>query len=185
MSLVTRCGRYLPRIDSHNRNISYIPHINNEQRLRTDAAEQLHIDLYHPSDQSLCSNLSTGKLPNSTTSEHLLNRQLRGPCPHCAAGKYRNSPHPASTSPPATFVGEVISMDSQLLPEPSPGQHTHEVILVDESTGHLSVVEATSKSAPAMLKALQLVISTTYNANQHRQLRENKRSRWTAWFTWH
>lgn len=59
-------------------------------------------------------------------------------------------------------------MDPQLLPEPSPGNHTHEIILVDEFTGHLSVIGATSKSTTAMFKALQLVISTTYNANQHR-----------------
>jgi hypothetical protein len=34
-----------------------IHHINAEQRARADAAEQLHIDLCHPSDRSLCSNL--------------------------------------------------------------------------------------------------------------------------------
>ena len=72
------------------------PHINAEQRSRADAAEDLHIDLCHPSDRSLCANLSTGKLPFSTLtcSDVTLNRQLRGPCPHCAAGKHRNPPHP-------------------------------------------------------------------------------------------
>ena len=147
-----------------------IQHINAEQRARADAAEQLHIDLCHPSDRSLCSNLSTGKLPFTTLTctDITLNRQLRGPCPHCAAGKHTNPPHPPSTSPPATSIGEVISIDPQLLPEPSPGQHTHEIILVDEFTGHLSVVGATSKSTPAVFKALQHIISTTFNANQHR-----------------
>ena len=38
-------------------------HANAEQRARADAAEELHNDLCHPSDRSLCANLSTGKLP--------------------------------------------------------------------------------------------------------------------------
>lgn len=42
-----------------------IPHINAEQRARADAAEQLHIDLCHLSDRSLCLNLVTGKMPYS------------------------------------------------------------------------------------------------------------------------
>ena len=147
-----------------------IHHINAEQHARADAAEQLHIDLCHSSDRSLCSNLSTGKLLFSTLTctDITLNRQLCGPCPHCAAGKHTNPLHPPSASPPATSVGEVISFDPQLLPEPSRGQNTHEIILVDEFTGHLSVVGSTSKATPAMFKALQHVIATTYNANQHR-----------------
>lgn len=146
------------------------PHINAEQRSRADAAEDLHIDLCHPSDRSLCANLSTGKLPFSTLtcSDVTLNRQLRGPCPHCAAGKHRNPPHPPSSSAPATSVGAVLSFDPLLLPEPSPGLHTHEIILVDESTGHLSVVGASSKSTPAIFKALQHVIASTYNSHRHR-----------------
>ena len=81
-------------------------HINAEQRSRADAAKELHKDLHHPSDRSLCINLSTGKLPFSTLTcaDVTLNRQLRGPCPHCAAGKFRNPEHPPSTSPPATSI---------------------------------------------------------------------------------
>ena len=147
-----------------------IPHINAEQRSRADAAVELHHQLYHPSDQSLCTALSIGKLPFSTLtcSDVTLNRHLRGPCPHCTAGKHHNPPHPPSLTPPATSAGAVLSFDPQLLPEASPGLHTHEIILVDEFTGHLSVVGANSKSAPAMFKALQEVIATTYNSNQHR-----------------
>ena len=147
-----------------------IPHINAEQRARADAAEQLHIDLCHPSDRSLSLNLSTGKLPfcTLTSADVTLNRSLRGPCPHCTAGKHRNPPHPPSTTSPASSVGEVISMDPQLLPETSPGQHTHEIILVDEFTGHLSIFGAKSKSTRAMFQAIQHTIATTYNANQHR-----------------
>ena len=137
-----------------------VPRINAEQRSRADAAEELHIDLCHPSDRSLCANLFTGKFPFSslTCADVTLNRQLRGPCPHCAAGKHRNPPHPPSTTAPATSVGAVLSFDPQLLPEPSPGLHTHEIILVDEFTGHLSVVGASSKSTPAMFKALQHIM---------------------------
>ena len=117
----------------------------------------------------MCADLSGGKLPFSTLTcaDVTLNRTLRGPCPHCAAGKHHNTPHPPSTSPSATSVGQVISIDPQLNPEPPPGQHTHEIILVDEFTRHVSAVGATSKTSPSVFKALQLVISTTYNANHH------------------
>ena len=107
------------------------PHINAEKRSRADAAEELHTDLCHPSDRSLCVNLPTGKLPFSTltSSDVTLNRHLRGPCPHCAAGKHRNPPYPPSTTAPANSIGAVLSYDPQLLPEPFPGLHTHEIIL--------------------------------------------------------
>ena len=75
-----------------------LPHFNAEQRVRADVAEQLHVDICHPSDRSLCDNLSSGKLPFSTLTcaDVTLNRILRGPCPHCAAGKHHNPPtlHP-------------------------------------------------------------------------------------------
>jgi hypothetical protein len=148
-----------------------VPHIHAEQRSRADAAEKLHNDLCHPSDHNLCVNLSTGKLPFSTLTctDVTLNRKLRGPCPHCAAGKHCNPPqHPPSTTPPATTASAVISFDPQILPAPSPCLHTHEIILVDEFTGHLSVVGATSKSTPAIFESLQQVVATTYNSNQHR-----------------
>ena len=133
-------------------------------------AEELHNDLCHQSDQSLCANLSTGKLPFSTLTctDVTLNRQLRGPCPNCAAGKHRNPSHPPSVSAPATSVGAVLSFDPQLHPEPSPGMHSHEIILVDEFTGHISVIGSSSKSTPAIFKALQHIISITYNSNRHR-----------------
>ena len=90
-----------------------IPHINVEQRMRADAAEQLHIDLCHPSDSCLCSDLSIWKLPFSslTAADVTLNRTLRGPCPHCTAGKHRNPPHPTSTSPPASSIGQVKALN--------------------------------------------------------------------------
>ena len=155
----------------HNALATYtLPHYNAEQRARADAAEELLYDLCHPSDRSLCTNLSTGKLPFSTltSADVTLNRILHGPCPHCAAGKHHNPSHPPSPSPPATSIGEVLSFDPQLLPEISPGQHTHEIILVDEFSGHLSIIGATSKSTPAIFKSLHHLISTTYNSHQHR-----------------
>ena len=66
------------------------------------------------------------------------------------------------------IFGAVLSFDPQLLPEPSPGLHTHEIILVDEFTGHLSVVCASSRSTHSMFKALQHVIASTFNAHRHR-----------------
>ena len=76
--------------------------------------------------------------------------------------------HPLPTTPPVTSIGAVISFEPQLLPEPSPGNHTHEIILVDEFSGHMSIIGATSKTTQAVFKSLLHLIATTYNSNGHR-----------------
>ena len=146
-----------------------IPHITAEQRRRADQAEALHHALGHPSDDTLSLCISTGKIPTPlVTSDIQLNRSLRGHCVHCAAGKYRAPPHSPSTSAPATTIGQTLSFDPQQLPDPSPGGFTHEVIIVDENSGYLSVVGSFSKSTAHIFKAIHSVITTTYNAHSHK-----------------
>ena len=146
-----------------------ITHITGEQRRRAEQAEALHHALGHPSDNTLSLCISTGKIPTSLVpSDIQLNRSLRGHCVHCAAGKYRAPSRPSSTSAPATTIGQTLSFDPQQLPQPSPGGFTHEVIIVDENSGYLSVVGSFSKSTAQIFKAIHSVITTTYNAHGHK-----------------
>ena len=146
-----------------------ITHITGEQRRRAEQAEALHHALGHPSDNTLSLCISTGKIPTSLVpSDIQLNRSLRGHCVHCAAGKYRAPSRPSSTSAPATTLGQTLSFDPQQLPQPSPGGFTHEVIIVDENSGYLSVVGSFSKSTAQIFKAIDSVITTTYNADGHK-----------------
>ena len=116
---------------------------------------------------SLC--ISTGKIPSQLVASIIqLNRYLRGHCVHCAAGKYRAPPHPPSTSAPATTIGQMLSFDPQQLPDPSLGGFTHEVIVVDENSGYLSVVGSFSKSTAYIFEAIQSVMTTMYNAHSHK-----------------
>ena len=144
------------------------PHVTHEQRTRANQAEALHHALGHPSDDTLSLCIATGKIPTSLISSDIkLNRTLRGHCVHCAAGKYRAPPHPSSTSPPATRPGQRLSFDPQLLPHPSPGGFTHEIIVIDEHSGYMSVIGSFSKHTPHVFQSLQSLITTLYNANNH------------------
>ena len=132
------------------------PHVNNEQRKRCELVQDLLVALGFPSDGSLSNDLSSGKitpLPFSTLTAQdvTLNRLLRGPCPHAAAGKYRSAPHYSSMSAPATRPGQTISFDLQRLPTPSPGGFTEQITLVDEQSGQIGIVGSVSKRTPDVL----------------------------------
>lgn len=143
-----------------------------EQIRRCDAVEQYHRSYYHPGDGALGKILDGGKLKDNiqglTSVDVRLNRRLRGPCEHCAAAKYTEPPSPPSVSPPATGPGQVVSFDHHHLSTPAPGGITHEIMLVDEHTGFVTVAGAVSKKLPAVTAALQDVIARTYNAHGHR-----------------
>ena len=140
-----------------------------EQLRRADEAEELHRDHSHPSDSTLCADLSAGKIPWSTlaSADVHLNRTLRGPCAHCHAGKM-TAPHaPSSTSAPATSPGGVLSFDLHQLSEPSPGGFTHAIHVVDEHSGKLDIIGTTSKTTLAVSRALRYLIAE-YNSDGHR-----------------
>jgi hypothetical protein len=137
-------------------------HYNKEQISRVDAAEALHIEMHHPSDDVLAHACKTSAFPTQVTPADItLNRALRGPCPQCEAGKLHGpSPSPpSSTTPPATAVGQVISIDVNTLPSPTPEGRTHEIVFVDEFSGHLTVLPSASKAAPHVFQTLYTYIS--------------------------
>jgi hypothetical protein len=146
------------------------PHYNAEQLRRANAAEDLHIHRHHPSDDALCADLSHGKIKSSplTPRDVRLNRLLRGPCPHCTAGKLTAAPARTSTSAPATSPGDMLSFDIHMLPEPAPGGLTHAVHLVDEFSGRLDIIGATSKHTLPIFRAIHHIISTSYNSQGYR-----------------
>ena len=114
-----RCSRCSPRpITRPVKSLIAHPHHTAEQLPRDHEDDALHYDRNHPSDDSLCADLSHGKISWSplTSQDVRLNRILRGPCVHCVAGKLTEPPAPSSTIAPATSPGAVISLDVHMLP---------------------------------------------------------------------
>ena len=148
---------------------AFIAHHSAEQLRRADDADRLHHSRHHPSDDVLCADLSNGKIPwsNLTSSDIRLNRHLRGPCPHCVAGKLTNPSAPTSQSAPANSPGAVICFDIHQLPEPSPGGFTHALHAVDEFSGKFDVIGCLNKTTLQISRALRSLI-VTYNSDGHR-----------------
>ena len=145
-------------------------HVNQEQRRRCDLVQELLVALSFPSDRSLCDDLSHGKItssPYSSLTPHdvRLNRLLRGPCPHAAAGKHRSAPHPPSLSPPATSPGDLLGFDIHLLPCPSTSGFTHRCTIVDEHSGLVGEIGLRTKSTPDVFAGLMAYIHDTFTAN--------------------
>ena len=62
----------------------------------------------------------------------------------------------------------MLSFDIHMLPEPAPGGLTHAVHLVDEFSGRLDIVGATTKHTLPIFRAIHHVISTSYNSQGYR-----------------
>ena len=59
-----------------------------EEIAHMNVAEELHIYYGHPGDDTLIEGINYGHIPTHITAAAVYNnRQLRGPCPHCIAGK--------------------------------------------------------------------------------------------------
>ena len=148
---------------------AFIAHHSAEQIRRADDADRLHHSRHHPSDDVLCADLSNGKIPWSTltSSDIRLNRALRGPCPHCVAGKLTKPSAPTSHSAPAESPGAIICFDIHQLPEPSPGGYTHALHAVDEFSGKLDIIGCLNKTTLQISRALRSLIGI-YNSDGHR-----------------
>lgn len=148
---------------------AFIAHHSAEQLRRADDADRLHYSRHHPSDDVLCADLSNGKIPWSTLtgSDIRLNRALRGPCPHCVAGKLTKPTAPASHSAPAESPGAIICFDIHQLPEQSPGGFTHALHAVDEFSGKFDIIGCLNKTTLQISRALRSLISI-YNSDGHR-----------------
>ena len=132
--------------------------------LRCDSVNALHEALGHPSDKVLCA-----AFHHYLTSKDVRNNSLlRGPCPHCLAGKHRKLPMRPSLSDPPSSIGQVVSTDLQKLPCPTKMGCTHQSVLVDAMTGYIDIVLHKSKHNNHVFAGLKKTIITTYNKNGHR-----------------
>jgi len=71
--------------------VSNSHHLNKEELLRAQTAEDLHTYLDHPSDVVLCQALRNNSFtgPNITSTDVATNRRLRGPCAICIEAKLK------------------------------------------------------------------------------------------------
>jgi hypothetical protein len=84
-------------------------------------------------------------------------------------GKQQNPSYPPSTHQPADDVGNHIQLDIEQLPVPSAdGGFTHQVMAVDEKSGTLTIIGATSKSGPDILRATLKFLNKDYVAFGHK-----------------
>ena len=142
-------------------------HINKEELLRAQLAEDLHFYLHHPSDGALCQALNQNSFtgPNVTSTDVATNRRLRGPCPICIEAKLKQKPMPPSTTPPATSICQTLSVDIHKLTTCTPGGYTHELTAVDEKSGRIDVVASKSKKPTDIYAAIWQVLQL-YNRSR-------------------
>ena len=72
---------------------------------------------------------------------------------------------PPSTTPPATSIGQTLSVDIHKLSIPTPGGYTHELTAVDEKSGRIDVVASKSKKPTDIYAALWQVLQL-YNQSR-------------------
>ena len=147
-------------------------HYSAEEIARANQVNDLHIAYSHLNDGALGVALDTGclKTPlNCTSRDVAINRVLRLACPDCVGGKQQNPSYPPSTHQPADDVGNHIQLDIEQLPVPSAdGGFTHQVMAVDEKSGTLTIIGATSKSGPDILRATLKFLNKDYVAFGHK-----------------
>ena len=137
-----------------------------EEIAHMNVAEELHIYYGHPGDDTLIEGINYGHIPTHITAAAVYNnRQLRGPCPHCIAGKLTNDPMPPSLHEPESVVAQTLSTDVHKLPAPTHNGNTHKSNVIDHKTGHLGVVAHKSKHTDDMIVPLQKHIAIQYNAH--------------------
>jgi hypothetical protein len=143
--------------------------INFEQHQRCNDVDHLIRQLGFPSDSSLSDDLAHGHIPTHLTpADVALNRRHRGPCPHQIAGKAREPPAPTSHSEPAANVGDNVVFDIQILLGPPFGGHTHEIIFVDEFSGHAGSELILSKSTADVFSGIERYVNRVFLANGHK-----------------
>ena len=144
-------------------------HVSREQRLRCDRVEVVHF-LSHANDDVLCQALDSGAYPwaNLTSADVRLNRRLRGPCICCLEGKFRSPSMPSSDTPPATAVGDKISVDTQELRVKSAGGNLCYIDSCDEFSGDLQVTPCKSLKAVDIFSALLALFHRRYTSYGHK-----------------
>ena len=134
-----------------------------------EIAEELHDYFHHPSDDVLIDSIDYGHVQTTITSSAVrLNRLLRGPCPHCEAGKMTNDPYPPSINEPELHIGQTLSSDVNQLFVPTPGGNTHKSNIVDHKTGYFGVLVHKSKKSSEIVKGFKHHIAVEYNSHGHK-----------------
>ena len=72
---------------------------------------------------------------------------------------------PKSTTPPATSIGQTLSVDIHKLKTCTPGGYTHELTAVDEKSGRIDVV-ASKSNKPTDIHAAIWQILQLYNRSR-------------------
>lgn len=146
-------------------------HYTPEEIKRADEVERFHRIYTHLNDHDLGIAFDHGlfRTPSNCTSKDVINnRILRLNCPQCDEGKMRNPSYPPSTNQPSAGIGATLSLDLEQLPEPSaPDGFTHQIMIVDEKTGELSVIGVSDKTGPKILNATLKFINRHYKAYGH------------------
>ena len=139
---------------------------------RADEVQHLHEVYAHLNDHDLGVALDYGLIrspSNCTSHDVAINRVLRLNCPQCLEGKMKHPHYSPSTAQLAEDVGSTLQLDITQLPTASAVTgNTHELMIVDDKTGEISIVSVTDKTGPAILHATLKFIASHYTAYGHK-----------------
>jgi hypothetical protein len=142
-----------------------------EQLARADEVERLHHIHMHLGDAALGTALDHGVIRTDsrlTSQDVAINRLLRLNCPQCTEAKIKHPSYYPSTNQPADGVGDTLSLDLEQLPDSVYGGYTHQLMIVDETTGTIGIQGCTSKEAPDVLAAFLKYVNKDYVAFGHK-----------------
>ena len=153
-------------------NVPYERHFSAEERERAARAFELCKALGHPSDNVAITALDNGVFTHlDLTSQDLRNaRLIHGPCTACLEAKMKAPSCPASSTPPASNIGEHLHMDLLPLSGTSIGGNTFLLVAVDEKSGYLATSPLKTKGAKAVCDAI-LGIVYFFNSYAHKVVR--------------
>ena len=143
-------------------------HYTPEQRERARRYRELHYLFGHPGHNKLCAALDNNLIPGCSLSsaDYKAFHDIYGQCAQCIIAKQRRKSMIASDSPPATKIGQVLSIDVNELAVKGYGDMTVQLMAVDEVTGYVTVSVAKSQSKEHLLQALNLIVGD-YNLSGH------------------
>jgi len=132
-----------------------------------DAAEQLHQQYNHPSDQRLSDAIKNECISTTVTPQDIANNRKRGQCINCSNGKLRDLPHPPSPYPPSPRTGHTLVLDIDTLPCKSVGGSTVAIHCVDTFSTRYDVNGSPTKTTRDIFMAIVTIVATAYNAFRH------------------
>ena len=135
---------------------------------RLNAAEALHIQYHHVSDNYLADAIRFGAITTTVTPLDIYeNRAYRGPCPSCQNAKLKELPHPPSHRPKPQWPGQHLTLDVHQLEHKSAGGSTSSIRCLDVLTNQFHVQGAKSKSSRDILAAIIYIVAVGYNKHGH------------------